>query len=221
MNGSYGLQQFLMQRTFQQVPPSASFDCSLHLGVPGIGSQHDDPRFRSFVANRDQRVQPAHYWHLEVHQRNVRMVCAKLLDRFTSIRCFAYNAHVHLTSDEISNTLTDNWMVVGHQNPNRTRLVAHDFFTVPRPDSFSKNFSISDIFCPSVAVAYARAAGMLSSTSVPASSSLHTVSLPPMSLALSRMPRKPKCPWRPSSRSSFGSMPLPSSRTRTRSRRSS
>jgi hypothetical protein len=25
-----------MQRTFQQIPPSASFDCPLHLGVPGM-----------------------------------------------------------------------------------------------------------------------------------------------------------------------------------------
>src|SRR5271157_715935 len=38
---------------------------------------------------------------------------------------------------------------------------------------------------------------MLSSTSVPASSSLQTASLPPTSLARSRMPCKPKCPGRP------------------------
>jgi len=60
----------------------------------------------------------------------------------------------------------------------------------------------------------------LDAPGAPAVSSLHTVSLPPISLALSRMPRNPKCPSRPSWLSSFGSMPLPSSRTRTRSRRS-
>jgi hypothetical protein len=38
---------------------------------------------------------------------------------------------------------------------------------------------------------YARAAGMISSTSVPESLSLHTVSFPPKSFARSRMPRKP------------------------------
>src|SRR5208283_2996271 len=210
-----------MQRTFQQVAPSASFDCPQHLGIPGIRSQHDDPRFRSFVPNRNQRVQPAHYGHLDVHQRNVRPLGPELLDRFASIRSFANHAHIRLTTDEICNTLTDDWMVVGHQNPNRTRLVANNFFPVPRPDSFARNFSINRIRFPSIGAVYAREAGILSSTSVPAPSSLHTVCSPPMSLALSRMPRKPKCPSRPSSLSSFGSMPLPSSRTRTRSRRSS
>jgi hypothetical protein len=55
---------------------------------------------------------------------------------------------------------------------------------------------------------------MRSSSYVRESSSLHTASLPPISLARSRMPRKPKCPPRPSSLRSFGSMPFPSSRNR-------
>ena len=52
---------------------------------------------------------------------------------------------------------------------------------------------------------------MLNSTSVPESKALHTVSLPPMTLARSRMPLKPKCPSVPPSTLSlmiFGSMPI-------------
>jgi hypothetical protein len=72
-------------------------------------------------------------------------------------------------------------MVVDNQNANWARLIVHDFSSVSFPENFA-SFSASHDRCPSGTV-YARTAGMLSSTSVPASSSLHTVSLPPMSLA--------------------------------------
>jgi hypothetical protein len=49
---------------------------------------------------------------------------------------------------------------------------------------------------------------MLSSTSVPESSLLQTASLPPTSLARSRIPFKPSCPVSPSPLRSFGSMPF-------------
>src|SRR5262249_20715543 len=62
--------------------------------------------------------------------------------------------------------------------------------------------------------AYAAAAGMVNSTSVPSPTSLHTVRWPPTSSARSRMPGRPKCPGRWSSRTA-GAIPLPSSRTRT------
>ena len=72
-------------------------------------------------------------------------------------------------------------MIVDSQNPNRICLVAHVFFSVPRPDSFARNFSASHVLRPSLGEVYARPAVMVSSTSVPASTSLHTASLPPES----------------------------------------
>jgi hypothetical protein len=57
---------------------------------------------------------------------------------------------------------------------------------------------------------------MVSSISVPESSLLQTSKLPPTSLALSCMPRKPQCPVRPLSLRACSSMPLPSSRISTR-----
>ena len=69
--------------------------------------------------------------------------------------------------------------------------------------------------------AYAIAAGMLNTTSVPNPGLLHTSRLPPIFSARSRIPLKPKWPAGGSRRTACSSNPLPSSRTRTRNRRSS
>jgi hypothetical protein len=56
--------------------------------------------------------------------------------------------------------------------------------------------------------AYARVAGMVSSTSVPELRLLRTASLPPTSLARSSMPGRPKCPEHPPSRTTAGRSPF-------------
>ena len=68
---------------------------------------------------------------------------------------------------------------------------------------------------------YALDAGMLSSASVPESTSLEIANSPPTSLARSRLPGKPKCPAGSRPDRIAASMPFPSSRTRKRNCRSS
>jgi len=55
------------------------------LDVARESGQDDDSRFGKFVANPNHRIQAIHLGHLQVHQRNVRMVCAELLKSFAAM----------------------------------------------------------------------------------------------------------------------------------------
>src|ERR1700730_8910035 len=218
MDRSDGLEEFPMQGTFQQVPPSAGLHRPQHLSVPCIRCQHNDSRFGSFVANGHKGVEPVHLRHLQVHQHNVRMVRPELLDRFASVGGLPDDSHIRLAADEASDALTQNGVVVNHEDPNSDGVGTHDFSSVSFPENLPADFCRKADRRRSSALRYARAEEMHSSISVPASSSLQTVSLPPITLARSRMPGKPKWPSRPScSLRTFASMPFPSSRTRRRS----
>src|SRR5215471_916280 len=221
MDGPDGLEQFPMQGVFQQITPRAGFDRAQYLSVSGVRGQHDDSRLWNLIANRHECVQPVHLRHLQIHHHNVRVVRPELLDRLASVRGLPYDAHVRLAADEPSDALTHNGMVVDHEDSNRAGLGTHPFSSGSFLENLPPNFSTNPDRRRSIGATYARAPAITSSTSVPESSSLHTVSLPPMSLARSRMPRNPKCPTRPSSLRCCGSMPFPLSRTRTRSCRSS
>src|SRR6187399_458386 len=120
------------------------------------------------------------------------MMRTELLDRLASVGGLSNDAHVRLTADKPSDALTHNGVVVDDEDPNRAGLGTHAFSSGSFPENLPANFSAHPDRRRSTAARYASVAGMLSSTSVPEFNSLHTVSLPPRSLALSRMPRNPK-----------------------------
>src|SRR5215470_12556552 len=201
------------------------FDRTQYLHVSHISRQNNDARISKLAAKSDQRIETIHFRHLQIHQRDIWTMCAKLLDTFASICSLRHDPHVGLTAYESFYPFTNHGMIVYHQNPNGIRVAAHDSI----PPCSPKNFSASHERRRGARnFAYACAPGILNSTSVPDSnppsvlgSELHNVSLPPTRSARSRMPRNPKWPARPCSASSFDSMPFPSSRTRNRNCRSS
>src|SRR6266850_1225080 len=99
--------------------------------------------------------------------------------------------HVRLTGHKPSDPLAQEGMVVDRQDPDRASIATHDFNSVSFPANFPDNFSVNQERRRAADVSEACEAGMLNSTSVPESSSLHTASLPPTTLARSRMPCSP------------------------------
>jgi hypothetical protein len=48
-----------------------------------------------------------------------------------------HDAHVRLTADQGIDPFANNGMVIHHQNPNRIRVLAHDFISWSFPENFS------------------------------------------------------------------------------------
>jgi hypothetical protein len=62
---------------------------------------------------------------LQIHQRDIRLVRAELLDGFASIRCFPDQNHVCLHPDQAGNPLTNDRMVIDRKDPNLRYSSAH------------------------------------------------------------------------------------------------
>jgi hypothetical protein len=69
------------------------------------------------ASNRDDGIQAVHLRHLHVHDRDVRAMHTKLLDRLTPIRSFRYQSQFRLTTDECSYALYYENMIVHCKNP--------------------------------------------------------------------------------------------------------
>ena len=64
------------------------------------------------AANRAHRVDAAHLRHLQVHQRDVRLMLAEQLDRLTSVGGFRDQFHIRLTRDQRGDAFADDGMIV-------------------------------------------------------------------------------------------------------------
>src|SRR5258708_5039131 len=196
VNQTDGLQKFLPQKTLEQVAASAGFERAQHLNVSRVSGQNNNSRRRKLPANRNHGIDAVHFRHLQIHQGYIRTMDSELFDRLAAVGSLGNECHVRLTGQEGGHALAEERMVVDRENANRGPISAH----------------LGD-------VPYATEPGILNSTSVPAPTSLHISSCAPICWARSRMPGNPQCPSRPALRS-FGSMPLPLSRIRSRRRRS-
>jgi hypothetical protein len=67
--------------------------------------------------NRDDRIDAVHLWHLQVHERDVRMVRPELLYSLAPIRCFADQSHIGFSTEEYGYALPYESMIVNCKNP--------------------------------------------------------------------------------------------------------
>src|SRR4029077_3925538 len=107
-----------MQKVLQQVSSSTGLHCSQHLHITGIGGEHDESCFRKISENRDHCVDSTQLWHLQIHQGDIRTMCAKLLDSLTTIRCFSHDHHIGLVGNDRDNALQENRVIINCHDSN-------------------------------------------------------------------------------------------------------
>ena len=113
------------QRALQQVSARSGLDCAQHLHVPRVGCQHDDARVRELRTYRRHGLDAIHLRHLQVHERHVWPVPAKLVDRLTAVRRFCHQRHARLVGDLAGNALTYQLMIVDDKNADGAGFVTH------------------------------------------------------------------------------------------------
>jgi hypothetical protein len=116
-------------------------------------------------------------------------VSPELLDRVATVGSFRDQRHIRLDSNETGDAFAHQRMVVDHQNSNPRAAAAHEASPPAVCGRLPGNRRDHQERLPDVA--YTLLAGRRSSTSVPAPTSLHTASFPPISAARSGIPRSP------------------------------
>ena len=67
VNRADGVEQLLVQGVLQQVTVRAGLQRTQGLRVARVSGKYDDARVGKFAADRIDRVEPTHLWHLQVH----------------------------------------------------------------------------------------------------------------------------------------------------------
>ena len=117
-----------MQSILQQVSLSPSLERTKNLHIAGVGRQHDHFCVGKFISDSNERIEAVHLRHLQVHQRNVRMVRPELLDGLATVGRFTYHHHVRLNANQTRYAVANQCMVVNRKNSNLRASGAHDLF---------------------------------------------------------------------------------------------
>src|SRR5271157_218160 len=132
MDGTDGVQQFLMQSILQQVSLSPCLECTENLYIAGVGRQHNNSCVGKLVANSNECVDAIHLWHLQVHQRDVGMERTELLDSLAPGGRFSYHNHVRLNANETGDPFAHKGMVINCENSNSGCVGLHCWFPASR-----------------------------------------------------------------------------------------
>jgi len=166
MNSPDRVQQFFSQQAFQEIPLCARLECALHLGITGVRRQYNDASFGKLAANRVDRVDTAHIWHLQIHERDIGVVISELLDGFAPVARLRDQLHIRLGPNQPDNAVTDNRVIV-------RRKYSNHVLTPP----FQRNNRIRERPCR---LEYAIEPGTLNSISAPVSGPLRITSFEPI-----------------------------------------
>src|SRR5208337_2430556 len=140
------LQQFLVQSVLEQVGLSAGLDRADNLHIASVGRQHDDSCVGKFISNSNERIEAVHLRHLQVHQRNVRMVRPELLDGLATVGRLTYHHHVRLNANQPRYAIANQCMVVNCKDSNLRAGGTHAYFMPLRlPQTFMKTTSLSEL----------------------------------------------------------------------------
>ena len=120
-----GVQKLLLQEALEQVRLRAGFERPHRLDVAAIRRQDDDACAGEFTANGHERVDAVDLRHLHVHQRDVRLVSPKQLNRLASVRRLRHQSHVWLRGKQGGDPSSQQCMVVDGQNSNRLGARVH------------------------------------------------------------------------------------------------
>jgi hypothetical protein len=64
------------------------------------------------AANGAHRIDAAHLWHLQVHQRDIGAMHSEQFERLASIGRFRDELHICLIPNQRGNAFTQKWMVI-------------------------------------------------------------------------------------------------------------
>src|SRR5882724_8647824 len=64
--------QLFKENIFQQVALGSSLQRTIDVFVTIVGSEYDQTSIPELFSNRDDRFNPAHFWHPQIHQRYIR-----------------------------------------------------------------------------------------------------------------------------------------------------
>jgi hypothetical protein len=93
------------------------FERPKNLYVAFVGRQHDDLRVPKFSPNRRDGIEAVHLGHLQVHNRDIRPMRAKLLDCLAPIRGFRDQSHIWFVTEQDSYAFPNEDMIVNCKNP--------------------------------------------------------------------------------------------------------
>src|SRR4029077_1824596 len=88
--------------------------------------QHDNPGIVVFVPNPIDGFDAVEVRHLKIHERNVWSMQSKLFDRLLPVRRLSHELHIGLRVHECGNSLTEKRMIIDSQNPDQSRIGAHE-----------------------------------------------------------------------------------------------
>jgi len=99
---------------------------SQDLHVAGICGKDDDTGLRKLPADGDQRVESAHFRHLQIHQRDVWFMVAEMPDCLPAVGSLCNQLHVGLIGQQSHEALAKNRMVINRHDPNPMKTGIHD-----------------------------------------------------------------------------------------------
>src|SRR5580698_9146081 len=120
MDDPNSFQEFLPQLALHQIGSRSGLESTRNLNVAGMSRQHDDSCFRKFTANRSDRIDTVHLWHLQVHKCYVRLMFSKQVERFVPVGSFTNQFHIFLAPDQGSDAITQEGMIVRYQYSNHS-----------------------------------------------------------------------------------------------------
>ena len=82
-------------------------------------------RVRELRTYRRHGFDAIHLRHLQVHERHVWPVTAKLVDRLTAVRRFCHQRHARFVGNLASNALTDQLMIIDDENADGAGFATH------------------------------------------------------------------------------------------------
>jgi hypothetical protein len=74
--------------------------------------EDDNSCIGELAANRTDRVDTAHFWHLQIHESDIRAMVPKLFERLASVRGFSNNLNVRLRVDQRGNAFAKKRVVI-------------------------------------------------------------------------------------------------------------
>src|SRR5215469_16863343 len=125
---------------------SAGLQSPVDVFVPVIGCQHDDATVGIFLTDFGNCLHAAHSRHSQVHERNIRPVLSKLLDRLLSICRLSHYLHTGFGSYHAGKTLANYWMIVDDHYSN----CAPVFHMTSARRHLNSDFSARAWFAPDV-----------------------------------------------------------------------
>ena len=145
------------------------------LSISLIRRKNDDARFPEFALNFGNCFGAGHLRHLKIHQGHIWTVQSVQFYSLLAVRCLCNQLHISFRIDQSFDTLRRERMVIHGENSDQAWLTNHGF----------RSFLNILNRCPFSRAFVGEAAGIVSSTSVPAPAWLQKLNCDPMRCARS------------------------------------